>query len=161
MRALPVLGSFDLVTCIDDALNHLLTEADVLAALASMARNLAPDGLLVFDVNTLATYRTTFACSEVFDVGDHRFTWRGLAGSDFAAGGIAQLEVDVAAPGRRATTVHHERHYPVATIESLAHEAGLEVVERRGQSTGVVLQPHIDERRHAKALFLMRRRRDR
>src|SRR5262245_43562562 len=26
MRSLPVLGSFDLITCIDDALNHLLTE---------------------------------------------------------------------------------------------------------------------------------------
>jgi hypothetical protein len=126
-----------------------------------MARNLAPGGLLVFDVNTLATYRTTFACSEVFDIDDHRFAWRGLAGRDFAAGDTAQLEVDVTAPGRRATSVHHERHYPVATIESLAREAGLEVVDRRGQSPGVVLHPQIDERRHAKALFLMRRRRAR
>ena len=60
-ESLPVLGSFDLITCIDDALNHLLSEDDVRDALASMARNLAPGGLLVFDVNTLATYRTTFA----------------------------------------------------------------------------------------------------
>src|SRR3954451_9294715 len=39
MRSLPVLGSFDLITCIDDALNHLLSESDVRRALASMARN--------------------------------------------------------------------------------------------------------------------------
>ena len=44
MRTMPVLGSFDLITCIDDALNHLLTEEDVRNALASMARNLAPGG---------------------------------------------------------------------------------------------------------------------
>lgn len=161
MRALPVLGSFDLVTCIDDALNHLLTERDVRDALACMARNLAPGGLLVFDVNTLSTYRTTFAGSEVFDVDDHRFAWRGLADRDFAPGGIAQLEVDVSAPGRRATSVHRERHYPVTAIESLVWDAGLEVVDRRGQSPGVVLHPEIDERRHAKALFLTRRRRAR
>src|SRR3954452_7952521 len=29
MRSLPVLDSFDLITCIDDALNHLLSESDV------------------------------------------------------------------------------------------------------------------------------------
>jgi SAM-dependent methyltransferase len=161
MRSLPVLGSFDLVTCIDDALNHLLSESDVRDALASMARNLAPGGLLVFDVNTLATYRTTFASCEVFDVEDHRFAWRGLAGSDFAAGDIAQLEVDVTAPGGQATSVHRERHYPVAAIESLARQAGFEIVARRGQSPGVVLHPNIDEQRHTKALFLARRGRAR
>src|SRR3954468_10395259 len=78
MRALPTLGSFDLVTCIDDAINHLLSEDDVRDALASMARNLAPGGLLVFDVNTIATYRTAFATCDVFDAGDHVFAWRGL-----------------------------------------------------------------------------------
>src|SRR6478736_5707892 len=85
MRSLPVLGSFDLITCIDDALNHLLSEDEVRDALASMETNLAPDGLLVFDVNTLATYRTLFASQEVFDVADHTFAWRGLTARDFAA----------------------------------------------------------------------------
>ena len=159
MRSLPVLGSFDLITCIDDALNHLLSEDEVRDALASMETNLAPDGLLVFDVNTLATYRTLFASQEVFDVADHTFAWRGLTARDFAAGGVAQLEVDVLAPGSRVTSVHRERHYPVAAIEGLAGEAGLEIVDRRGQTPGVVLHPEIDEQRHSKALFLARRRR--
>jgi hypothetical protein len=72
---------------------------------------------------------------------------------------VAQLEVDVLAPGSRVTSVHRERHYPVATIEALAGEAGLEIVDRRGQTPGVVLHPEIDEQRHSKALFLARRRR--
>jgi 2-polyprenyl-3-methyl-5-hydroxy-6-metoxy-1,4-benzoquinol methylase len=33
MRALPELGAFDLVTCLDDALNHLLTHDELIAAL--------------------------------------------------------------------------------------------------------------------------------
>ena len=38
MRALPVLGAFDLVTCLDDALCHLLEPAEVVAALRGDAR---------------------------------------------------------------------------------------------------------------------------
>jgi SAM-dependent methyltransferase len=164
MRALPVLGSFDLITCIDDALNHLLSEAEVRDALASMARNLAPGGLLVFDVNTIATYRTAFATCDVFDAGDHVFAWRGLADPNAGPGGFAELQVDVFAPceddperWRRTTSRHRERHYPVAAIEELAAEAGLAIVDRRGQSPGVVLHPDVDEQRHGKALFLARR----
>ena len=160
MRSLPVLGSFDLVTCIDDALNHLLNPTDVSAALASMARNFAPGGLLVFDVNTLAAYRTQFARRQVLDAGDHSFVWRGMTRHNLAPGGLARLEIDVRAPGHRATSVHHERHYPVAAIESLAAAAGLDIVDRRGQSPGVVLHPEIDERLHTKALFLARRKED-
>jgi putative phosphoribosyl transferase len=37
MRALPVLGSFDLVLCLDDSLNHLLDVQDVRAALRGIA----------------------------------------------------------------------------------------------------------------------------
>jgi SAM-dependent methyltransferase len=164
MRALPVLGSFDLITCIDDALNHLLSEDDVRDALASMARNLAPGGLLVFDVNTIVAYRTSFTACEVFDVQDHVFAWRGLAGEDPQPGCTADVQVDVFAPAesdpelwRRSTSTHRECHYPVATIERLIADAGLVLVDRRGQSPGVVLHPEIDEQSHSKALFLARK----
>src|SRR3954453_11861920 len=36
MRDLPVLGSFDLVTCLDDSLNYLLSESELAAALAGI-----------------------------------------------------------------------------------------------------------------------------
>src|SRR3954453_10255266 len=126
MRALPTLGSFDLVTCIDDAINHLLTEDEVRDALASMARNLAPGGLLVFDVNTLSTYRTSFASCDVIEAGDHVFAWRGRGDADAQPGCTAELQIDVFGPApddealwRRTTSVQRERHYSVAVIEEL------------------------------------------
>ena len=61
MRTLPRLGAFDLVMCVDDALNHLLTPADLRDAIASLARNLAPRGVVVFDLNTLSTLRSVFS----------------------------------------------------------------------------------------------------
>src|ERR1044072_8307638 len=65
MRRLPTIGSFDLVACIDDGFNSLTDPGDVHAALAGMRRNLAPGGLVLFDVNTLATYRGFFASCAV------------------------------------------------------------------------------------------------
>src|SRR3712207_1589560 len=65
MRALPSLGTFDLVCCIDDGLNYLTEPEDVALTLAGLRRNLAPGGLVLFDVNTLATYRGFFASSTV------------------------------------------------------------------------------------------------
>src|SRR4051812_26297018 len=56
MRALPQLGEFDLVWCLGDSLNYLNSEAELAAAFAGMRRNLAADGVVVFDVNTLATF---------------------------------------------------------------------------------------------------------
>jgi hypothetical protein len=57
MRRLPVLGEFDLITCLDDAINHLLGPDELADAFDCLRANLAPSGLLVFDVNTLAAYR--------------------------------------------------------------------------------------------------------
>jgi SAM-dependent methyltransferase len=166
MRALPVLGSFDLITCIDDSLNHLLTPSDVRDALAAMGRNLAPGGLMVFDVNTIVAYRTAFATADVFEVGEHVFAWRGLGTENAQPGCEAKVQVDVFGPSaadpslyRRTSSIHRERHYPVAEIEALAVAAGLEIADRRGQSPGVVLHPEIDEGRHSKALFLARKER--
>ena len=43
---------FDLVTCVFDSLNNLLTPAELAQALARCRAHLAPGGLLAFDVNT-------------------------------------------------------------------------------------------------------------
>src|SRR4051794_20015136 len=45
MRTLGRLGTFDLVTCLDDALNYLLGPADVEAAFAGIRCNLASRGI--------------------------------------------------------------------------------------------------------------------
>ena len=61
MRDLPALGEFDLIWCLGDALNYLDSAAEMVAALAGMRRNLAPDGVVVIDVNTLGTFRVLYS----------------------------------------------------------------------------------------------------
>src|SRR5436190_6767955 len=76
MRELPVYGEFDLITCLDDAVNHLLEPDDVLDALAGMRGNLAPGGLVAFDVNTLVAYRSA-AADAVIEDDDSLAVWPG------------------------------------------------------------------------------------
>src|SRR3954470_7287281 len=89
MRALPRLGAFDLVSVLDDALNYLLTERELVAALRGVRRNLAPSGVTVFDVNTLMAYRLLFASNDVVQAGGRVHVWRGHERPDFALGQLA------------------------------------------------------------------------
>lgn len=159
MRDLPALGRFDLITCLDDALNHLLTEAEVGRALSGMRRNLAPGGLIVFDVNLLAAYRSQFASDWVTEAESWLVAWRGLTPDDLSPGGHAFASIEVFAsdgssgPWRRSTSHHEQRHYPVRAVQRLIGEAGLRLLACKGQMPGVRLSEPVDEGLHHKALF--------
>src|SRR3954449_6001429 len=77
MRSLPALGEFDLITCLDDAVNYLLEDGDLVAAFESMGSLLAADGVLVFDTNPLHTYRSIFSTVCAHEDDGAFFCWRG------------------------------------------------------------------------------------
>ncbi len=159
MRTLPVYGRFDLVTCLDDAVNHLPSGHDVVRALRRMAANLAPDGLLAFDVNTLSAYRDVG--DRIVEDGERIVLWHGSPAQMDAPGGRAEVAMDVLSRcgdglWRRTRTSWGHWHYPLPAIPSLVAAAGLEVVAVRGQRIGGRLEADADEERHRKAVFLAR-----
>src|SRR5205085_12597950 len=88
MRALGELGRFDLITCLDDAVNHLLEDGDLEQAFAEARRNAAAGGVYLFDVNTLATYRGFFSSTLTLEQpGGPFLVWEGRAGGDAGPGG--------------------------------------------------------------------------
>ena len=157
MRELPVLGSFDLVTCLDDALCHLLTTQDVLATLDGIRRNLAPSGLAVFDIALPAAYAQA---ADAIARDDRRAVlWRAPAGDDLEVQVV--VEVFTARPDglyEHARMVQRHRRHTVAEIRALAGRAGLEVRAVVGQEAGGVLRAGLDEARHRKAMFVLARR---
>ena len=162
MRELPTLGSFDLLTCLDDAINYLTSADELAAALCGFARNLRPGGLAVFDANTLATYRSSFARDAALDRDGAFFCWRGEAAADVGPGGLASAWIEVfEALGdgawRRSRTRHLQRHHPRPDIESAVAGAGLELVAAHGQATGARIEPEADEERHSKVVYVARR----
>jgi SAM-dependent methyltransferase len=163
MLELPRFGEFDLAWALDDAINYLLSGEELERALAGMRDNLAPSGLLLFDVNELLAYRTFFAETEVVERGDRRLVWNGLAAKDVAPGSICEsrLEVftgdgDSDTSGPAAAMTHRQRHFPEADVLAALERAGLECLEVYGMYTDGILKQPLDDTIHTKAVYIAR-----
>jgi SAM-dependent methyltransferase len=161
MRDLPAFGRFDLVTCFDDSLNHLLDEHDLVAAFRGMAASVARRGLIAFDLNTLLAYRTTFARDAVLERDAIVFALRGSSTPDAEPGCSAEALIDVFAPREdgaheRVTTSLRQRHFPRERVVALLGAVGLECVGVHGVERDCSLTAPADETRHLKVLYTAR-----
>jgi SAM-dependent methyltransferase len=155
MRELPLLGRFDLVTCLDDAINYLLTDADLEAAFRSVARLLARDGVYVFDANSVATYRAGFSDCATFEQPQAAAIWRGETTAPIGPGAVCAASIEIA--GAPAPSRHVQRHHPEPAIRRALAAAGLGCRAVLGQSTGAVLHEVADEDVHTKLVYVARR----
>ena len=162
MRSLPWRRSFDVVTCVDDGINYLLTLGDVVAALRSIREALVPGGLLVFDVNALGSYRGAFAEESTFEADGLTFRWRGESSPSMPAGELVTAFTEVVAPDGSAlvSARHVQRHYTTDQLRLACAEAALEGVRFWGELPGRGLVPGADERVSSKMLCLAVRPRD-
>lgn len=166
MRFLPKLGEFDLVWALDDAVNYLLSLAELEAAMRGMRENLAETGLLVFDVNELTVYKTFYAETSVRERGDIRFTWRGLGSANVTVGTMSESRLEVTRIGHDddatdeplETSVHRQRHFSEAEIREALDSAGLACVDVFGHELdGIPCRP-LDSSSHTKGIYVARRR---
>ncbi|MBV8432299.1 MAG: class I SAM-dependent methyltransferase, partial [Solirubrobacterales bacterium] len=163
MRDLPELGQFDLVLCLDDAVNYLLGADDLESAFASVEGVLAPNGVFAFDVNSLLTYRTCFAETEVREDEEIFFAWRGEAPRSFGPGEGASATVEIFARRpdglwERRAMRHLQRHHPRQAISSALEQAGLRCCAVFGQHPGAILEPQADEESHIKLVYFAKRK---
>jgi SAM-dependent methyltransferase len=162
MRELPRLGEFDLVWALDDAVNHLLSSVELEQALVGMRENLAPTGLILFDLNTLLAYRTFFAETEILERSGWRLVWTGMATADVASGSICEstlesfpLEAGGDAPKAPALR-HRQRHFPEAEVLATLERAGLECLDVYGHGPDGIPHQPLDESIHTKAIYIAR-----
>lgn len=152
MRTLPRLGQFDLIWSVNAPFNHLLTEGELREALESMARNLAPRGLVVFDVNTLALFRSFFGETQVGESDGERFVWHGEASPDSVEpGGIYEARFET--EGGSADHLHRQRHFPEPEVKTAIEAAGLRCRAVLGERNGD-LERGLDESKHTKAVYV-------
>jgi SAM-dependent methyltransferase len=162
MLDLPRFGEFDLVWALDDAINYLLSPEELERALAGMRANLAPAGLLLFDVNELLAYRTFFAETEVVERGGRRLVWNGLAASDVEPGSICESRLEVVSgdtdtdPDGEAVLTHRQRHFPEAEVLAALERAGLECLDVYGIYIDGILKQPLDVSTHTKAIYIAR-----
>lgn len=152
MTRLPVYGEFQLVWALNDPVNYLVGDGDLQDALEAMGANLAAEGLLVFDCNTLMLFRASFEPDTGLER-DPRWRWEGRG----ETGGV--YEADVSGEGVAPHT-HKERHYSVPEVQRTMLNAGLEPVAALGQCEAdgnLVLADAWDEGRDHKIVHVARR----
>jgi len=159
MRELPRLGEFDLVLCLDDAVNYLLDRVELGAALAGMRRNLSPGGIAIFDANCLHTYRSAFATLSVVPSDDLVIVWRGETSCGLEPGGRGAATTQVlrrAPPGGWVETTqrHLQRHHPESAVRGAAGAAGLRLACVRGMRSDGSFHAAVDELRCSKAVYV-------
>jgi hypothetical protein len=161
MRSLPRLGSFDLVACIDDAVNYLLSYDELVATLTGLRRNLAPGGVVVFDTNTLVAYRSFYALTTVVPDETRVLVWEGHEWPDFAAGGTARATLTALCRGddgwwTRTEIEHVQRHYPEHEVRDALRAAGLECAAVNGMHLDGSTDIGFDEIVNSKAVYIAR-----
>jgi SAM-dependent methyltransferase len=162
VRELGEVGEFDLITCLDDAVNYLTGELDLDLAFGALGRNLAVDGVLVFDLNTVSSYRTTWARDATLESPELFLAWRGQADESFEPGALAELIVEAfseTSPGvyERVTSHHLQRHHPRPDVERALTGAGLAAVGVFGQLPDGSLDSLADEDLHHKLVYFAQR----
>jgi SAM-dependent methyltransferase len=159
MRELGRLGEFDLVWALDDAVNYLESIEELEMTCRGFAANVAPSGLVVFDTNTLLTYRTFFSEGQVVEAGDTTFLWDGLGDGAAEPGCVAEAEFTVvAAGGERRLARHRQQHFSEADVRHCLAQADLELVAVYGHHFDAVLRQPLDEDLHTKAVYFARPR---
>lgn len=161
VRDLPRIGMFDLVWCLDDALNYMVDRDELTRALAGMRRNLAPEGLLMFDVNTIRVFRTFFAEEVVVERNGRRLVWSGISRRDAPPGGFGEARFHVEALGDSPGIdvpihVHRERHFDESDVLDAMARADLHCLDIYGHGDDAVPEQPLDEARHTKAVYLGR-----
>ena len=161
MRDLPRLGRFDLVWCLGDALNYLHTRAELVATFTGMRRNLAPGGVVAFDVNTLATFRTLYTSLLAVPEADRVVLVEGRGSDRVEAGGSAlawidRLEREPSGWWTRTRSEHHHRHHPEGELRAALTAAGLSCVGVWGTTPAGTIDPVLDELHHGKAVYTAR-----
>jgi SAM-dependent methyltransferase len=165
MRRLPTLRRrCDLLTCLDDAVNYLLGRDELVAALGGMRRNLRPGGILIFDGNTLASYRSVFCARTDWSAGGNTYVSRGEA-REVSSGALFATTLEAwRGPADTGTLLvssrHVQRHHGVPALRTALAEAGLDCLEIYGsEADGTPSRPP-DEERHVKTVVVARRPHD-
>src|SRR3954452_19860575 len=157
MRELPRIDGFDLVTCLDDALNYVLSDVELEASFEGIARNLRPGGFVIFDLNTVTTYRWMFGGDFASESDGVFLCGHGEASEDAQPGEVhsAVIEVFPTEDGecwRRHSSRHVQRHHTREAVEAALERAGLELVLVHGQVTGAQIDTVADESLHRKLI---------
>jgi len=144
---------FDLIIALNDVVNYLTEDGDLELFFDGVRKNLAHQGLICFDANTLAVYEEAWVAGAFGAMRERGWEWTGLSESA-APGQVFEAEVGAA---DIQTAVHRQRHWPRSVVEDAMDSARLSclaVLGQSGEDSEIVLQGPPDEARDAKLIYI-------
>jgi SAM-dependent methyltransferase len=152
----PASEGFQLVLLLNEVVNYLTEDGDLERAFAGVRRNLSPEGLVVFDTNTLLWFRDSFASGRSEEMSARGWDWRGLSGT-VERGAVYEARLS----GQGVVQhVHRQRHWTPEQVEGALEATGLRPVAALGQreeSWEVILESPVDEERDSKIIHIAAR----
>jgi SAM-dependent methyltransferase len=146
--------AFELILLLNDVVNYLTEDGDLEQLFAGVERNLGREGLVAFDVNTLALFRADYAAGASEGMGG--WQWQGLT-EEVRPGAI--YEGRFSGDGVE-THVHRQRHWTSEQVLGALEAANLRCLAALGQREEegrVLLSEAPDEDRDAKVVYIAKR----
>lgn len=173
MRELELYGTVGAAVSVCDSLNYLLDEEDIVQTFERVNTYLYPQGIFVFDFNTVYKYQTVIGDATIAENReDCSFIWenyyheeqeineydltvfvaegRSGAGADKMAG--QKVGEQAAQRFRRFQEVHYQRGYRLSQMKALLLRAGLEFLEAFDADT------HGKVRRESERIYVVARK---
>lgn len=154
LRSFDLAQRFDLVTCVFDSLNNLLTPADLGAAFGRMAAHLTPGGLLACDLNTRLGVRELWEGDAIEGLAttpqgqEVHYHWSHHYDAEQEVGVVQAFcrLLDDSGAGQEFVETHRERGYDPDEVRPLLQAAGFtrfEIVEYPDYADPVADTPRI------------------
>lgn len=132
MREFELYGTVRAVICLCDSLNYLLEEDDLLTTFKLVNNYLDPNGLFIFDFNTVYKYETVIGDSTIAENReDCSFIWENYYTTEDQ---INEYDLTIFVKQqkdlfRKFTETHLQRGYTLETMKRLVEQSGLIFVE--------------------------------
>lgn len=131
MREFELYGTVKAVVCICDSLNYILEEEELLAVFRLVNNYLDPEGVFIFDLNTLYKYREILGESTICENRESgSFIWENFYDDETK---INQYDLTLFIREtqdlyRKYEETHFQRGYELQKIRQLLKQAGMEYV---------------------------------
>lgn len=129
MRELELYGSVDAIISICDSINYITEDEELLQVFKSVYKYLEPNGLFVFDINSVYKFREILGCNSFCETTDNlAYTWENYFDEEeyinefYTNFFIKQEDSDLY---QRYEEFHYERAYEVEEIIEFLERAGL------------------------------------
>ncbi len=154
MRELELYGTVGAVVSVCDSLNYLLNEEDIVQTFDRVNNYLYPQGIFIFDFNTVYKYQTIIGDATIAENReDCSFIWENYYHEDEEINEY-DLTVFVAENQlfRRFQEVHYQRGYRLSQMKALLERAGLEFLEAMDADT------HGEVRQESERIYVVARK---